>query len=264
MFTARIGYSRYFTPPPLLQISTGSIAALAGTVAAPEVTTNDPVKAERMNYFDAGVTVKPLRGLTLGLGAYYKIAQNSLDEGQFGAPITLTSFNYANAIIKGVEFAASYDEGPWSVYFNGAFSNGIANKINSAQFNFGAAELAYIASNYITLDHSQGWTMSSGAAYTFNPDKNWATRVSTDMLFGSGLRTTVVTPNDLSLPNYAVINASLVQKMPIGLGKTTQMRFDVINLFDNSYQIRNGQGIGVGAPQFGQRRTFLLGLTQKF
>jgi outer membrane receptor protein involved in Fe transport len=106
--------------------------------------------------------------------------------------------------------------------------------------------------------------MSTGAAYTFNADKDWATKVSTDMLFGSGLRTTVVTPNDLSLPNYAVVNASLVQKIPIGLGKGTQMRFDVINLFDNSYQIRNGSGVGVGAPQFGQRRTFLLGLTQKF
>jgi outer membrane receptor protein involved in Fe transport len=264
MFTFRAGYSRYFTPPPLLQVSANSIATLAGTVAAPEVTTNDPVRVERADYFDVGVTAKPLRGLTLGLSAYYKIAQNLLDEGQFGAPISLTSFNYANAIVKGVEFQSAYDEGPWSVYLNGAFGNGIGSNINSAQFNFGATELAYIANNYITLDHSQGWTMSSGAAYTFNADKDWATRVSTDMLFGSGLRTTVVTPNDLSLPNYAVFNASLVQKIPIGLGKTTQMRFDVINLFDNSYQIRNGQGVGVGAPQFGQRRTFLVGLTQKF
>jgi outer membrane receptor protein involved in Fe transport len=264
MFTFRAGYSRYFTPPPLLQVSANSIATLAGTVAAPEVTTNNPVRAERADYFDVGVTAKPVRGLTVGLSAYYKIAQNLLDEGQFGAPITLTSFNYANAIVKGVEFNASYDEGPWSVYFNGAYGNGIGTNINSAQFNFGQAELAYIANHYITLDHSQGWTMSSGAAYTFNADKDWATRVSTDLLYGSGLRTSVVTPNDLSLPGYAVVNASLVQKIPIGLGKGTQMRFDVINLFDNSYQIRDGAGVGVGAPQFGQRRTFLLGLAQKF
>jgi outer membrane receptor protein involved in Fe transport len=264
MFTFRAGYARYFTPPPLLQVSANSIATLAGTVAAPEVTTNDAVRAERSDYFDVGVTAKPIRGLTVGLSAYYKIAQNLLDEGQFGAPIALTSFNYANAIVKGVEFNASYDEGPWSVYFNGAFGNGIGNNINSAQFNFGAAELAYIANNYIFLDHTQGWTMSSGAAYTFNPASDWATRISTDMLFGSGLRTTVVTPNDVSLPNYAVVNASLVQKIPIRLGKGTQVRFDVINLFDNQYQIRNGLGVGVGAPQFGQRRTFLVGLTQKF
>jgi len=264
MFTFRAGYARYFTPPPLLQVSASSIATLAGTVAAPEVATNDPVRAERSDYFDVGVTVKPIRGLTVGLSAYYKIAQNLLDEGQFGAPIALTSFNYANAIVKGVEFNASYDEGPWSVYFNGAFGNGVGNNINSAQFNFGAAELAYIANNYIFLDHSQGWTMSTGAAYTFNPDKDWATRVSADMLFGSGLRTSVVTPNDLSLPGYAVVNASLVQKIPISVSKGTQVRFDVINLFDNQYQIRDGAGVGVGAPQFGQRRTFLVTLAQKF
>jgi outer membrane receptor protein involved in Fe transport len=263
-FTVRAGYSRYFTPPPLLQVNANAIAALAGTVAFPEVTQNDPPKAERADYFDVGVTARPIRGLTVGLSAYYKIAQNLLDEGQFGAPISLTSFNYANGIIKGVEFNASYDEGPWSVYFNGAYGSGIGTNINSAQFNFGAAELAYIANHWIYLDHTQGWTMSSGAAYTFNADKEWATKVSTDMLYGSGLRTTVVTPNDLSLPGYAVVNASLVQKIPINLGKGTQLRFDVINLFDNQYQIRNGLGVGVGAPQFGQRRTFLLTLAQKF
>jgi len=72
-FTARIGYSRYFTAAAaLLQVSAGSIAALAGTVAAPEVTTNDPVKAERADYFDAGVTVTPLPGLSIGLSAYYR------------------------------------------------------------------------------------------------------------------------------------------------------------------------------------------------
>jgi hypothetical protein len=180
------------------------------------------------------------------------------------APIALTSFNYADGIVKGVEFNASYDEGPWSVYFNGAFGNGIGKNINSAQFSFGAAELAYIANHYIILDHTQGWTFSTGAAYTFNADTEWATKVSTDILFGSGLRTTVVTPNDLSLPNYAVVNASLVQRIPIGLGKGTQLRFHVINLFDNQYQIRNGLGVGIGAPQFGQRQTFLLTLAQKF
>ena len=43
-----------------------------------------------------------------------------------------------------------------------------------------------------------------------------------------------------------------------------QLRFDVINLLDSSYQIRDGEGVGVGAPQYGQRRTFLLTLAQKF
>jgi outer membrane receptor protein involved in Fe transport len=225
---------------------------------------NDPVRAERADYFDVGVTVRPLRGLTLGLSAYYKISQNLLDNGQFGAPIILSAFNYANGIVKGVEFNASYDDGPWNLYFNGAYSDNIATKINSSQFNFGPDELAYIANNWIYTDHNQGWTFSTGAAYTFNHGKDWATRLSADVLFGSGLRTSVITPNDSSLPNYAVVNASIAQNIPIGLGKGTQLRFDAINLFDNMYQIRSGEGVGVGAPQFGQRQTFLLTLRQKF
>lgn len=263
-FAFRAGYSRYFTPPPLAQVSANSLNVLANTVAAAEILQNDPVRAERADYFDVGVTVKPIRGLTLGLSAYYKIAQNLLDEGQFGAPIMLTSFNYGSAIVKGVEFNASYDDGPWNLYFNGAYGSAMGKNINSAQFNFGAQELSYIAQNYIFLDHTQGWTFSTGAAYTFNADRDWATRLSTDVLFGSGLRTSIITPNDTSLPNYAVVNASVAQNIPIGLGKGTQLRFDAINLFDNSYQIRDGQGVGVGAPQFGQRQTFLLTLRQKF
>lgn len=263
-FTFRAGYSRYFTPPPLTQISASSLAILANTAVAPETLQNDPVRAERADFFDVGVSVKPLRGLTLGLSAYYKISQNLLDNGQFGAPIIISAFNYANGIVKGVEFNASYDDGPWNLYFNGAFSDNIATNINSAQFNFGPDELTYIANNWITTDHNQGWTFSTGAAYTFNAGRDWATRVSADVLFGSGLRTSIITPNDTSLPNYAVVNASIVQNIPIGLGRGTQLRFDAINLFDNIYQLRDGEGVGVGAPLFGQRQTFLLTLRQKF
>jgi hypothetical protein len=37
-----------------------------------------------------------------------------------------------------------------------------------------------------------------------------------------------------------------------------------LNIGDAVYQIRNGTGVGVGAPQFGIRRTILGGLTQRF
>jgi outer membrane receptor protein involved in Fe transport len=39
-------------------------------------------------------------------------------------------------------------------------------------------------------------------------------------------------------------------------------RFDVINAFDQKYEIRNGTGVGVGAPQFGPRRGFFLGVSK--
>jgi hypothetical protein len=42
------------------------------------------------------------------------------------------------------------------------------------------------------------------------------------------------------------------------------VRFDLRDVFDQVYQIRNGSGAGAGTPQFGLRRTFLGGLTQRF
>ena len=264
VLTAHVGYARYFTPPPLTQVGNAAIFSTLGTTAAPALTQNDPVKAERAHYFDAGFSLTPLDGLTLGFDSYYKIAQNLLDEGQFGAPVILSSFNYGSADVKGIELSASYDSGPWSTYANAAWSQAQGTNINSAQFNFQPGELAFISQNYIYLDHNQSWTGSGGASYTFNRQSEWATRVSGDVIVGSGLRATVVTPNDTALPTYATVNLSAAQKIPVKGTRGTQLRLDVINVFDNSYGLRDGTGVGVGAPQFGQRRTFLVTLSQKF
>ena len=42
------------------------------------------------------------------------------------------------------------------------------------------------------------------------------------------------------------------------------LRFDIINLFDTVYLIRDGSGIGVFAPQYGPRRGFFAGMSKKF
>ena len=47
-------------------------------------------------------------------------------------------------------------------------------------------------------------------------------------------------------------------------GAGTQLRLDVINLLDRTCEIRDGTGVGVGAPQYGLRRTILGGLLQRF
>jgi outer membrane receptor protein involved in Fe transport len=264
MFTVHGGYARYFTPPPLAQINNGAIAVSQGTTGAPPGTQNDPVRAERAHYFDLGAEVRPKPGLKFGVDLYYKIAENLLDEGQFGAPIFLTSFNYANAIVKGIELTGAYDRGPWSVYGNLAFSDARGTNINSAQFNFAPDELAFISQNYIYLDHQQSVAGSAGVAYTFNPDSDWATRLSSDVILGTGLRETVVNPNDTSLPAYAVVNLSAAQRLPIKGTRGATIRLDILNLLDSVYQLRTGTGVGVGAPQYGLRRAFLVTLTQKF
>jgi outer membrane receptor protein involved in Fe transport len=50
----------------------------------------------------------------------------------------------------------------------------------------------------------------------------------------------------------------------VGLAnKPMTVRFDVVNVLDTIYQIRNGSGIGVFASQFGPRRGYFVGVSQK-
>jgi opacity protein-like surface antigen len=46
-------------------------------------------------------------------------------------------------------------------------------------------------------------------------------------------------------------------------GQPVTVRFDVVNVFDTIYQIRNGTGIGVFAPQYGPRRGYFIGIKKK-
>lgn len=263
--SAHIGYSRYFTPPPFELVGPGSVALFNNTSAAASVTQDSTVKAERANYFDAGISHQFLPGLTLGVDAYFKQAKNLIDEGQFGAPIILSAFNYAKGQVSGVGFTASYDHGPWSIYGNLAYSRAIGKNIVSSQFNFSASDLAYISTHWIYLDHDQRWTSSAGVAYTLDYDTPTPTRFAVDMFTGSGLRASTATiPNGLGLPTYGVVNLSIVKKLDLGVGRGTDVRLDVLNIGDAIYEIRDGTGVGVGAPQYGLRRTILAGVTQRF
>ena len=133
------------------------------------------------------------------------------------------------------------------------------------QFNFAPDELAYIAQHWIHLDHDQTLTGSAGAAYTLFQGTPEPLRLSGTITAGSGLRaSTPAIPNGASLPGYAAVNLSAVQTLNLGIGAATELRLDVLNLFDRVYEIRDGTGVGVGAPQYGLRRTILAGLAQRF
>ena len=220
--------------------------------------------AERASYFDAGAQQKLPGGVTLGVDGYYRRSQNLIDEGQFGAPIILTPFNYLKGKIEGIEFTGNYASNDFSAYANLAFQSAKGRDIESAQFNFAPQELAYIADNYIHLDHEQRVTASAGASYQWHH-----TRFSADMLFGTGLRADLTLPDGSSIPNgdhlptYLQINLGASHAFQFsGTGALT-VRFDVINAFDRIYEIRNGTGVGVGAPQFGPRRGLFAGLSKE-
>ncbi|HEY4174608.1 MAG TPA: TonB-dependent receptor, partial [Rhodopila sp.] len=186
--TLHVGYARYFVPPPFELVGSGTLAQFAQTTGAPPSTQNSTVLPERSDYYDIGISQVVIPGLTVGVDAYFKQSKDLIDEGQFGAPIILTAFNYAKGLQEGVELTSSYDHGPWSVYGNVALSRAMGKDIVSAQYNFSAGDLAYIANNWIHLDHDQLWTGSAGVAYTLNGDSEHPTRVSVDAIVQSGLR----------------------------------------------------------------------------
>jgi outer membrane receptor protein involved in Fe transport len=261
--TLHAGYAKYFTPPPLEFVSTTGVGKFAGTTGASPSTQDDPVRAERADYFDIGISQLLGPSLKVGLDAYYKHSHNLIDEGQFGAPIILTAFNYRTARNLGVELTTAYDTPTLSLYGNLAVAQQKAKDIVSAQFNFTPDDLAFIHNTAIHTDHDQLITASAGASYLWD-----ATRFSADLLVGSGVRAGGDHPNGHALPTYEQFNLGVSQhvELPpsVGFGGAFDLRLDVINLFDHLYQIRNGTGVGVGAPQFGPRRTVFAGVRKEF
>jgi outer membrane receptor protein involved in Fe transport len=256
--TFHAGYSRYFTPPPFELVGSTTVAKFAGTTGASPGTTDTTPYAERSHYLDVGMETQPVRGLTLGVDSYYKSSRNLIDEGQFGAPIILTPFNYANGLQYGIELSSSYVRGPLSTYANLAYGVARGRNIITSQFNFDPAELAYIRTHFIYLDHAQRFTGSAGASYRLGP-----TTLSADLVYGSGLRRGGDIPNGRSGPTYTVVNLSVSNNLDAGrLGQWTA-RVDLINAFDKLYEIRDGSGVGVGAPQFGARRGLFVGVRRE-
>lgn len=251
------GYARYFTPPPTEKIDTTSVAKFLGTTNALPSDANTSVRSERSNYFDAGLSHQVTPAITIGVDGFYRKARNLQDEGQFGNALIYSAFNYDEGRIRGLELSASYRHEKLSLYANAAISRAEGRNIVTGQFNFDPAELAYIQNRWVRLDHDQKFTGSAGASYRWG-----ATRAGADLLYGSGLRRGFA--NSEHLPSYTQVNLSASRTFNIdGFGKV-DARLAVLNVFDRVYQLRDGTGIGVGAPQFGPRRGFYLGATRHF
>jgi outer membrane receptor protein involved in Fe transport len=262
--TLHAAYSRYFTPPPAELVSPKTLALFANTSAAavPGVP-NDPVLPERTHYFDIGVTHRLTPSLNLGVDAYYKQVTNLLDEGQFGPAPIFTPFNYEQGRVSGVELTVNYKKDNLSAYANLAWSAALGKNVVSSQASagFGQDELAFTATNWVHLDHDQTYTATTGVSYQMGK-----ARYSADAIFGSGLRLTPDggNPNSGHLPAYFTMNLGATYRFATPQFGRLDGRVAIINLFDKTYELRDGTGIGVGPPAFGPRRAFYVGLSKPF
>jgi outer membrane receptor protein involved in Fe transport len=252
--TAHAGYARYFDPPQLLNISQSNVTALNGTTNAPDQDTNDPVKVEKSHYFDLGVTHTFLPGLTTGADVYYKLAQDQIDDGQFGAANIDVPYNFNTASTYGLDFSVDYTHGGFTAYGDFSAADSWRKGIASGQFQVDGDELLATDANEVRFDQNQFYTASAGASY------DWMdTTVHVDAIYEDGIRSGFVGLN--KVPPYYPVNLGVEHVFKLDHGQALKLRFDVLNVFNQGYVISDGSGIGEGAVKYGNRRSFFGGLS---
>ena len=197
-------------------------------------------------------------GLEVGVDAYYKTARDLLDDGQFGAAYVLTAFNYDHAENMGLELKSSYT--------NGNFSDLRQPRLGKADRHQHRVEPVPVRARRTRLYRHPLYL------YRPRPDPDRVGRrvlslerhalFRLDDLRQRQLRSGFA--NTDHVPSYTQVNLGISHEYLFpGWTKPTTLRFDVVNLFDKIYEIRDGSGIGVFAPQFGPRRGFFVGVSQK-
>jgi opacity protein-like surface antigen len=266
--TFHAGFARNFTPPAQVIAAPANTALFTGcpaplpptctTVQAPSVPPPyNLMQPERSNVYDIGVVQKLLPGLELGVDAYLKMTRDQINQGQFGAALVLNGFQYESGQNTGVELKAVYTDGDLRLYANLAWARQLGNNVVTNQYLLGADEFAYTQNNWVYADHSQLWTGSGGVSYLW-----YGTRFSADLIYGSGLRSGFA--NTDHVPPYAQVNAGTSHEYDIPGWNPVTLRFNVVNVFDTSYVLKNGTGIGVFANAYGPRIGYYFGLAQKF
>jgi outer membrane receptor protein involved in Fe transport len=257
--TLHAGYSRYFVPPPLQYVGSGTLNKFNNTTNAAASPETGALKVERSNTFDVGASHDITKAWRVNVDGFYKDAHNLVDNGQFGDAVIITPFNYRVGQVWGAELGSTYTQGPISAFGNFSYVNAIGKDIISNQYLIDPTELAYIHDHYVRLDHEGNYTASLGVSYRLKDDLFYV-----DALYGSGLRAGFA--NLKKEPEYFPVNLGWEHTFRIAGSERNKVKFrvDVLNVFNETYQIRDGSGIGVAAASYGARRSFLAGLSYDF
>lgn len=254
--TLHCGYARYFQVPPFDSVLLKTVSAFANTTGESAVTSGSQnVKAEEDEFVDAGLTQVLPAGFSANEENWFLVAHNKLDLAQYGNTYVFAPLNYRQGRGWGVDFSLTRAGTRLTSYANFSYSVLQGKDISAGQFLADSpAEVAYVANHWITLDDSQEFTASYGASYLLD-----GFRLSVDGIWGSGYRAGFANTQTLS-PSWQV-DLGLTRSLTVaGIGKI-RGRVALLNVFDHSYEIRNGTGIGVFAPQFGMRRALYGSVT---
>src|SRR6185437_5908553 len=85
-----------------------------------------------------------------------------------------------------------------------------------------------------------------------------------DYLFGTGLRSDGHVVDGLSMRDDFQLNLSVSRDFDAGGAGKIHNQLAVIHVLARVYELRDGTGVGVGAPQFGPRRGVFLTVSKDF
>jgi outer membrane receptor protein involved in Fe transport len=253
--TLHAGYARYFKVPPFDQVALETVQKFKDTTnAAPVNSGNDKIEAETDDYFDAGIRQRILEFVNVGVDSFYKFGHDQLDLAQLAGSVVTAPLNYRESRGWGSDFSLTFERYGLSAYLNFSYAVLQAQHISAGAFLADDAdEISYIANHWVTLDDDQMFVGSGGTSYNLG-----GFLLTADGIWASGYRRGFA--NSGELPPILQFNAAVVRnfRMP-GVGNV-EGRISLINVFDHTYQIRNGSGIGVFSPTYGPRRTLYAGI----
>jgi outer membrane receptor protein involved in Fe transport len=253
--TLHAGYARYFKVPPFDQVALETVQKFAHTTnAAPIDSGNDKIEAERDDYFDAGIRQRVLEGLNVGVDGFYKIGHDQLDLAQLAGTVVTAPLNYRESRSWGSDFSLTFERKGLSAYLNFSYAVLQAKHISAGAFLADdASEISYIANHWVTLDDDQMFVGSGGASYQLQ-----GFLLTADGIWGSGYRRGFANSGELA--PIIQFNAAIVRSMGLPRIGQVEGRISMVNVFDHTYQIRNGSGIGVFSPSYGPRRALYAGI----
>lgn len=200
---------------------------------------NAALGLERLRGAEAGVDIKPLPGITLGVTAFYNRLEGAIANVTLATPINTRERRNVDAIVaRGVEITAHATHGPFSLDASYAFSDSkVEASGTSATLNgfIPAQSPRHAASATVAWDSPRGFGASLTARYVGDQ-------------YEDDLQTDV-------LPAATTVDG--VVKVPLGRHIAVVARAE--NLFDETVVTRNAAGsIDLGTP-----RTLWIGVRIK-
>jgi len=219
-------YGRLFQPAPVENLRDTFINSGAGQLAPYDI------KAEKDDYYEAGVAQQIADQHVVNLNVYYKNATDMLDDAQLLNTSIAQPYNFAKGYAYGAELSLHGQiNNDWSEFANYTYEIAKGKGISGGIFTG-----VQPSSTYQYLDHVQVHTANGGVTYSKN--HFWWT---TEGLFGSGLRTGP--DNSKSLPSHFTMDTTVGYEFH---GDEWFEKFklsaDWLNVLDNVYPISVANG----------------------